>query len=384
MSDEFLPFSRPSISQAAIDDVVSCLKSGWITTGPRVAQFTSALQDYFKAPYVLLLASATAGLHLTLLTFGLEPGDEVITSPLTFAATLNTIVLAGAKPVLVDIDPHTLNMDINLLEQAITDRTRVILPVHFAGLPMDLEPLYDLARRYDLRVLEDAAHAIGSQYKNKLVGSFGDTQVFSFHPNKNMTTGEGGCVVTRDQQLAEQIARLRFHGIDRQAWDRYGKSGSQDYEIVMPGFKYNMMDLQAAIGIHQLKELPRFISRRQELAHRYQEALSDWPQWTLPRSPAYDHFHSWHLYTPLINEEVTQMDRNEFMQAMKEKNIGTGLHYRAVHLYPYYRSAFGFKLGDFPCAEDVCDRIVSLPLFPAMTDADHDRVLDVMYRIFHS
>jgi dTDP-4-amino-4,6-dideoxygalactose transaminase len=383
MSDDFLPFSRPSISQAAIDDVVACLKSGWITTGPRVAQFTDALKEYFNAPYVLPLMSATTGLHLALLAMNLEPGDEVITTPLTFAATLNSIVLAGGKPVLVDIDPHTLNMDLNLLEQAITDRTRVIIPVHFAGLPVDLDLLYEMAGKHGIRVLEDAAHAMGTEYKGKRIGSFGDTQVFSFHPNKNMTTGEGGCVITRDQEVADQIARLRFHGIDRQAWNRYGKSGTQDYEIVLPGYKSNMMDMQAAIGIHQLKELGGFISRRNELAARYQEALADWPQWTLPKRPAYDHLHSWHIYTPLINEEVTRMNRDAFMQAMKEKNIGTGLHYRAVHLYPYYRQAFDFKLGDFPHAENVSERIVSLPLFPGMTDADHDRVLDVMYTIFN-
>jgi dTDP-4-amino-4,6-dideoxygalactose transaminase len=384
MSDEFLPFSRPSISQAAIDEVVSCLKSGWITTGPRVAQFTEALKDYFKAPYVLPLTSATAGLHIALLAMNLEPGDEVITTPLTFAATLNTIVLAGAKPVLIDIDPHTLNMDINQLEGAITSKTRVILPVHFAGLPVDLDPLYAIAEKHGLRVLEDAAHAMGTAYKGKRIGSFGDTQVFSFHPNKNMTTGEGGCVVTRDQALADQIARLRFHGIDRQAWNRYGKSGSQDYEIVLPGYKYNMMDIQAAIGIHQLNELDGFIARRNELADRYQEALSDWKQWTLPARPEFDHLHSWHIYTPLINEAITHMNRDQFMEAMKEKNIGTGLHYRAVHLYPYYREAHGFKPGDFPHAETVCERIVSLPLFPEMTDAEHDRVLDVMYGIFNN
>jgi dTDP-4-amino-4,6-dideoxygalactose transaminase len=383
MSEEFLPFSRPLISQNAIDDVVACLKSGWITTGPRVAQFTEALKEYFNAPHALLLTSATAGLHLALLAMNLEPGDEVITTPLTFAATLNTIVLAGGKPVLVDIDPHTLNMDLNRLEEAITPRTRVIVPVHFAGLPMDLDLLYAIANQHNLRVIEDAAHAIGTEYKGKRVGSFGDTQVFSFHPNKNMTTGEGGCVITRDPQVAEQISLLRFHGIDRQAWNRYSKNGSQDYEIVLPGFKYNMMDIQAAIGIHQLKELASFITRRKELAERYQEALSDWPQWTLPKLPEYEHLHSWHIYTPLINEEVTHMNRNEFMQAMKEKNIGTGLHFRAVHLYPYYRQAFGFNLGNFPHAEDVCERIVSLPLFPGMTDAEHDRVLDVMYSIFN-
>jgi len=384
MADEFLPFSRPSISEAAIDEVVSCLKSGWITTGPRVAEFTDALKDYFNGdPHVLPLMSATTGLHFALLAMNLEPGDEVITTPLTFAATLNAIVLAGCKPVLIDIDPDTLNIDLHLLEQAITPRTRVIIPVHFAGLPVDLDFLYDIAHKHGLRVLEDAAHAMGSEYKGKRIGSFGDTQVFSFHPNKNMTTGEGGCVVTRDQEIADQIARLRFHGIDRQAWNRYGKSGTQDYEIVLPGFKSNMMDIQAAIGIHQLKELTGFIARRNELAARYNQVLTDWPEWTIPSSPSYDHLHSWHIYTPLINEDAAHINRDEFMQAMKEKNIGTGLHYRAVHLYPYYRQAFGFQLGDFPHAEAVSERIVSLPLFPGMTDSDHDRVLDVMYSIFH-
>lgn len=383
MSDEFLPFSRPSISQAAIDEVVSCLKSGWIATGPRVAQFTEALKTYFDAPYVLPLTSATAGLHMALLALNLEPGDEVITTPLTFAATLNTIVLAGGKPVLVDIDPNTLNMDMNRLEDAITERTRVIMPVHFAGLSVDLDPLYEIANQYGIRVIEDAAHAIGTEYKGKRIGSVGDTQVFSFHPNKNMTTGEGGCVVTRDSALADQVARLRFHGMDRQAFNRYGKSGSQDYEIVLPGYKFNMADIQAALGIHQLNELEGFIARRNELAERYQEALSDWREWSLPGRPDYEHKHAWHIYSPRINEDVTGMNRDEFMLAMKEKNIGTGLHYRAVHLYPYYRQALGFKPGDFPHAEEVCERIVSLPLFPSMTDADHDRVLDVMYSIFH-
>jgi len=383
MSEEFLPFSRPSISQAAIDEVVACLKSGWIATGPRVNQFTENLKTYFDAPHVLPLTSATAGLHVALLGMDLAPGDEVITTPLTFVATLNSIVLAGGKPVLIDIDPGTLNMDMNRLADAVTDRTRVIMPVHFAGLPVDLDPVYEIAEQRGLRVLEDAAHAIGAEYKGKRIGSFGDTQVFSFHPNKNMTTGEGGCVVTRDQQLAMQIERLRFHGIDRQAWNRYSKGGSQDYEVVLPGYKYNMMDIQAAIGIHQLQELGGFIARRNELANRYQEALSDWPQWTLPKRPPYEHLHAWHIYTPLINEEITGMNRDEFMQAMKEKNIGTGLHYRAAHLYPYYRQAFGFNLGDFPHAEDVCERIVSLPLFPGMTDAEHDKVLDVMYGIFN-
>lgn len=383
MTDIFLPFSRPSISRAAIEEVVDCLESGWITTGPRVAKFTEALKEYLSAPHVLPIASATAGLHLALLALDLEEGDEVITTPLTFAATLNTIVLAGGRPVLVDIDPATLNMDLNQLVDAITEKTRAILPVHFAGLPVDLDVLYKMAEEKGLRVIEDAAHAIGTEYKGKRIGSFGDTQVFSFHPNKNMTTGEGGCVTTHDAELAKKIELLRFHGMDRTAWDRYGKSGKQDYEIVLPGFKYNMMDLQAAIGIHQLRDLEGFIERRTELANRYQEILADWPEWTLPSEPDYSHRHAWHIYTPLINESIANMTRDEFMQQMKEKNIGTGLHYRAVHLYPFYRERFGFSDGDFPQAESVGDRIVSLPLFPLMTDAEHDRVLDVMYSIFH-
>jgi dTDP-4-amino-4,6-dideoxygalactose transaminase len=382
MSEDFLPFSRPTISRAAIDDVVACLESGWITTGPRVAQFTEALKDYLGSPYVLPLSSATAGLHLTLMALDLQPGDEVITTPMTFAATLNTIVLTGGKPVLVDIDPTTYNMDLNLLEDAITDKTRVIMPVHFAGLPVDLERLYEIAERHGLRVIEDAAHAIGAEFQGKRIGATGDTQVFSFHPNKNITTGEGGCVATRDEALAKKVGLLRFHGIDREAWNRYGKGGQQDYEIVLPGLKYNMMDIQAAIGLHQLRELDGFNARRTELAKRYQEALIDWPQWTLPIAPDYDHLHAWHIYTPLLNEQAANMNRDEFMTAMKEKNIGTGLHYRAVHLYPYYREQFGFKLGDFPHAENVSERILSLPLFPLMTDAEHDRVLDVMYSIF--
>lgn len=382
MSNEFLPFSRPTISREAIDEVVACLESGWITTGPRVKKFEEALKEYLGAPYVLALSSATAGLHLALLALELKPGDEVITTPMTFAATLNTIVLAGGRPVLIDVERETYNLDVTHLAKAITPRTRAILPVHFAGLPVDLDPLYALADKHGIRVLEDAAHAIGTEYKGKRIGSFGDVQVFSFHPNKNMTTGEGGAVTTRDAKLAERMALLRFHGMDREAWNRFGKSGNQHYEIVEPGLKYNMMDLQAALGLHQLPALDGFIARRTVLAQRYQKLLASFSQWTLPRAPAYSHRHAWHLYTPLINPQAARMDRDAFMQAMKERNIGTGLHYRAVHLYPYYREQFGFRRGDFPNAESIGDRIVSLPLFPAMTEADQDRVVAAMRDIF--
>jgi dTDP-4-amino-4,6-dideoxygalactose transaminase len=381
-NQEFLPFSRPNISQEAIDEVVSCLKSGWITTGPRVKQFEDDLKTYCSAPHALALSSATAGLHLVFAALELKPGDEVITTPMTFAATLNTIVLTGGTPVLVDVEPGTYNMDVTRIEKAITGRTRAIMPVHFAGLPVDLDPLYALAEKHGLRVVEDAAHAIGTEYKGRRIGSFGDTQVFSFHPNKNMTTGEGGCVATRDDKLAGDVALLRFHGMDREAWNRFGKKGSQHYEIIAPGFKYNMMDIQAAIGLHQLRQLDGFIKRRTELAERYQKLLKEWPQWSLPHTPGYSHLHAWHLYTPLINPDAAGMDRDAFMAGLKERNVGTGLHYRAVHLYPYYRERFGFKRGDFPNAESISDRIVSLPLFPLMTDADQDRVLAAMADLF--
>jgi len=382
MSSEFLPFSRPSISREAIDEVVACLESGWITTGPRVKQFESALQTYLGAPHALALSSATAGLHIALLALDLKPGDEVITTSMTFAATLNTIVLAGGKPVLVDVEPHTYNMDIARVDAARTPRTRAIVPVHFAGLPVDLDPLYALAKQYHLRVIEDAAHAIGAEYRGKRIGSFGDTQVFSLHPNKNMTTGEGGCITTRDNTLAERLSLLRFHGMDREAWDRFGKKGNQHYEIITPGFKYNMMDLQAALGLHQLPALDGFIARRTALVKRYYERLKHRSEWTLPKAPAFAHRHAWHLFAPLINPEVAGMDRDAFMAGMKQRNIGTGLHYRAPHLYPYYRDQFGYRRGDFPVAETISDRIVSLPLFPSMTDQDQDRVLDAMDDLF--
>ncbi|MFL6714401.1 MAG: DegT/DnrJ/EryC1/StrS family aminotransferase [Sulfurifustis sp.] len=382
MSDEFLPFARPSISRAAIDEVVACLESGWITTGPRVKKFEELLKEYLGAPHVLALSSATAGLHIALVALDLQPGDEVITTPLTFAATLNTIVLAGGRPVLVDVERDTYNLDVARLARAITRRTRAIVPVHFAGMPVDLDPLYALAEKHGVRVIEDAAHAIGTEYTGRRIGSFGDTQVFSFHPNKNITTGEGGAIATRDARLAERMQLLRFHGMDREAWNRFGKTGNQHYEIVEPGYKYNMMDLQAALGLHQLPELDRFITRRTELATRYQKLLAAFPQWTLPRAPAYAHRHAWHLYTPLINADAARMDRDAFMQAMKERNIGTGLHYRAAHRYPYYRDKFGFRRGEFPNAESIGDRIVSLPLFPTMTEADQDRVIAAMRDVF--
>lgn len=378
----FLPFAKPDLREEEIDEVVAVLKSGWLTTGPRVQRFEAALKDYLGAPHVLAVSSATAGLHLALLALGLQEGDEVITTPLTFAATLNTIVLAGGRPVLVDVEPETFNIDAERVAAAVTKRTKAIVPVHFAGLPVDLDPLYALADAHGLRIVEDCAHAIHAEYKGRRLGSFGDTQVFSFHPNKNMTTGEGGVIATRDAALAKTAAALRFHGIDRDAFNRFSKAGSQAYDVVAPGFKYNMMDIQAALGLHQLKRLDGFIAARQKLVQRYEALFADWNSLTRPRPAPFAHRHAWHLYTVLVEESACGLDRDSFLVAMKERNIGIGLHYTAAHLFSYYRDRFGYKPGDFPHAERIGASIASLPLFPTMTAAEQDRVVAAMRDVF--
>lgn len=375
----FIPFAKPSLSQAACDEVMHCLKSGWITTGPRVKQFESYLSTYLQAPYVSCLNSATAGLHLALKNMGLKPGDEVITSAHTFVASLNSIVLAGGKPVLVDIDRATRNMNIDLLQQAITPKTKAIMPVHFAGFPVDLDPLYALAKQHNLRVVEDAAQAIGTAYKNQKLGSFGDTQVFSFHPNKNMTTGEGGCVTTRDQTLLKKINIDKFHGIDRDAFNRFSKSGQQTYDVIEPGFKFNMLDMQAALGLHQLKALDEFNEKRRQKAEVYNQALQEVSALSLPALPNFICTPSWHLYTVLI--DPNKMTRTNFIEALRERNIGVGLHYQPVSLFSYYQKTFGFKPGDFPEAEYVGEHIASLPLFPDLTADEQQFVIQSIKEI---
>lgn len=383
MTEAFLPFSKPTIDAATIAEVVDSLESGWITTGPKVQRFEANLKAYLGAGQVLSINSATAGLHLALLAIGVKPGDEVITTPMTFAATANVVALIGAKPVFVDVEPTTFNIDVSKIEAAINERTKAIIPVHFAGLPVDLDPLYAIAKKHNLRVIEDCAHAIGTEYKGKKLGSFGDIQVFSFHPNKNMTTGEGGCISTSDEEVANEIALLRFHGMDREAWNRYGKGGKLHYAITKPGFKHNMMDIQAAIGLHQLVRLDEFIEKRTEQANRYLEAFKDWKSVELIKLPSYSIKHAWHIFTPLINPETSGVTRDEFMVKMKEHNIGTGLHYQALHLYPYYQNEYGYKQGDFPVAEKIGERIVSIPLFPTMTREEQDRVIVAMDKILN-
>lgn len=381
MRGEFLPFSIPSIEDDEINEVVDSLRSGWITTGPKVKRFEEEFKKYVGSPYAVPLSSATAGLHLVMLSLGLSQGDEVITTPMTFAATVSMIVRAGARPVLADIDPDTLNIDAAKIRARITERTRAIVPVHFAGQPCDMDAIFALAKKFDLRVIEDAAHAVGTEYKGKRIGSMDSISVFSFHPIKNITTGEGGMVCTRDESLAEEISLLKFHGMSKEAWKRYESSGTPNYDIMLPGFKYNMMDIQAAIGIHQLRKLDTFIARRTEIAQFYNTAFRDIDEMKTPALVPYDHRHAWHLYTPLIRVEKLTIDRDRFMAELKKLNIGTGLHFKAVHHHPYYRQTLKIAPGELPNADYASDRILSLPLFPRMTMDDARDVVDAVKQV---
>ncbi|QEM69694.1 DegT/DnrJ/EryC1/StrS aminotransferase family protein [Geobacter sp. FeAm09] len=370
MRDTFLPFSTPTIDDDEINEVVDSLKSGWITTGPKVKRFEDAFRAYVGAPYAIPLSSATAGLHLTLLALGIKEGDEIITTPMTFASTVSMIILCGGTPVLADIEPGTLNIDPARIREKITPRTRAVIPVHFAGQSCDMDPIFALARERGLTVIEDAAHAAGTEYKGRRIGSLDSISIFSFHPNKNITTGEGGMVCTADEALAEEISLLKFHGMSREAWKRFAASGTPNYDILLPGFKYNMMDIQAAIGIHQLPKLDKFIDKRAGIAAYYNLEFADVAELALPVSAPYDQRHAWHLYTPLVRIEKLDINRDRFMEELKKHNIGSGLHYKAIHHHPYYRDHLGVADSDLPVASYASERILSLPLFPKMTEED--------------
>ena len=381
MRSTFLPFARPSIGEEEIAEVADTLRSGWITTGPKVERFAAAFAEYVGARHAVPVSSATAGLHVALLALGISPGDEVVTTPMTFVATLNTIVHCGARPVLADIDAATLNVRVEEIERRLTPRTRAIVPVHYVGQPVDLDPILELAASRGIPVLEDAAHAVGTEYKAKRIGSFPTTAVFSFHPNKNMTTGEGGMIVTEDDEVFEKASLLKFHGMDREAWKRFAESGSPRYDVAVPGFKYNMMDIQAAIGLHQLPKLEGFLRERERLAMRYEEELAGAVGLILPQRVPYPSRHAWHLYAPLVDVDRLTIDRDRFMDELKRRNVGTGLHYTAAHEFSYYASQFGWRPEDFPEAHFVSERIVSLPLFPGLTDADQDDVVGAVREV---
>ncbi len=381
MRATFLPFSTPTIDDAEINEVVDSLKSGWITTGPKVKRFEEEFKAYVGAPYAVPLSSATAGLHLTLLALKIKEGDEIITTPMTFASTVSMIILCGGTPVLVDTEPGTLNIDASKIRAKINERTRAIIPVHFAGQSCDMDPIFALAREFNLTVIEDAAHAAGTEYKGKRIGSLDSISIFSFHPNKNITTGEGGMVCTMDENLAEEVSLMKFHGMSREAWKRFAASGTPNYDIILPGFKYNMMDIQAAIGIHQLPRLDGFIDKRKELAEFYNRELADVEELALPSCAPYEQRHAWHLYTPLVRIERLTIDRDRFMEELKKHNIGSGLHYKAIHHHAWYREHMPVPDSMLPNASYASERILSLPLFPKMTGEDARDVVTAVKQV---
>lgn len=371
--NDFLPFSRPSIGEDAIESVAESIRSGWVAMGPKVVQFEKAISDYVGSKYAISMNSATAGLHSSVMAMGIGPGDEVITTPMTFASTVNAIILSGARPVLVDIDRRSLNIDVNKIEQAVTSRTRAIIPVHFAGLPCDMDVIEEIAQKHNLMIIEDAAHALGASYKGRKIGSDkgkGHVAVFSFHPTKNITTAEGGIVCTEDEEIAEYLSVFRQNGMSKGAWNRYSSSGNTHYDVPVPGLKYQMSDIQAAIGLSQIKQLDGFNRRRREICAIYEAELAGCPGISFQQSAGYEHVHSRHIFPILVDSDALMINRDTFMQQMKERNVGTAIHYNAIHLFGGYAKALGMKRGDLPEAEYVSDRILSIPLFPAVTDDD--------------
>ena len=379
--DEFLVFGSPLIEDADVDEVVRTLKSGWLGTGPRVARFEDEFKAYKGAQHAIAVNSCTAALHLSLIASGVGPGDEVITTPMTFCATVNAIIHSGATPVLADIDPKTMNIDPEQIESKITPRTKAILPVHFAGRPCDMDSICNIADRYGLKIIEDCAHAIESEYKGRKTGTFGDFGCFSFYVTKNIVTGEGGMVLTRSEEDAERVKILALHGMSKDAWRRFGDEGYKHYRVVECGFKYNMMDIQAAIGIHQLERIEAYWKRRKTVWNTYQTAFAGLPV-GLPAEPEQGTRHAFHLYTILVDKDRTGIDRDTFLEAMTRRNIGVGVHYLSIPEHPYYQKAYGWRPEDFPQAKDIGRQTVSLPISARLTDSDvNDVVVAVNYAL---
>jgi dTDP-4-amino-4,6-dideoxygalactose transaminase len=383
----FLPFALPEIGEEEIAEVVDTLKSGWVTTGPKAKQFEAAFAAFLTQNAgdsqleCIAVNSATAGLHLALEALGIGPGDEVITTTHTFTATAEVVRYLGADVVLVDIDPATLNIDVAAIEAAITPRTKAIVPVHYAGLAVDMLAVLDIARKHGLRVVEDAAHALPSTLEKELIGTLGsDATVFSFYANKTMTTGEGGMLVTRNAELAKRAKVMRLHGMNRDAFDRFtAKVPSWYYEIVAPGFKYNLTDIAAALGLHQLKRLPAFQTRREQIAAAYDAAFADLPLILPPQAPEGD-THSWHLYVLRLADDCA-VERDVFIERMYAKGIGCSVHYIPLHLHPYWRDRYGLTPAQFPHSQKAYERMISIPLYTAMTDADVQRVIAAVREI---
>lgn len=389
--ESFLPFTRPMIGQEEIDEMIDSIKSGWITTGPKSLQFETELARYNNVPNVSVMNSATTAQEIALQVLNLSPGDEVITSSLTWVSTLSTIVLQGGVPVLVDIDPVTLNIDAQKIENAITKNTVGIIPVHLTGLPCDMNSIWSIAEKHNLWVIEDAAQAMGATYEGKKIGSNSRTNmtIYSFHPNKNMTTGEGGAIAYHNPEYLPRIQRLRFHGIERDAWKRQTKDGGHHIDVLEPARKANFMDLQASIGLHQIKKLDNFNQRREHLFKRYLNLLSDVQACVLPVSGNEMYGHCYHLFVLRIHPEKCKMDRDSFVQALKDRNIGTGIHYRPAHWHSFYQSFYskypqGLPKEGLPHTDWSGERLLSLPLWPGLTDDDQFLVVNIIKEILDS
>ncbi len=374
MRKEFLPFSRPSISEEEIGAVCDVLRSGWITTGAHASKFEEEFAAYVGTKSAIALASATGGMQLALKALNIGFGDEVVTSSMTWVSTVNMIVLAGAKPVFVDVDRDTLMMQPEAVSEALTERTKLIVPVHFAGAPADMDPIRALAASRGIAVVEDAAHAAGTEYRGRRIGSVG-TAIFSFHPIKNMTTGEGGMLCSDDPAFIDRVRCLKFHGLGKDAFDRNTHGRAPQAEVLEPGYKYNLTDIAAVLGRGQLARLDEFNRQRSELAMLYGERLAGIEGIIPLANPAYPSRHAWHLFIVRIAPDRANLDRDSFMEALKKKNIGTGMHFKAVHLQKFYRESMGFERGLLPNTEWNSDRICSLPLFPDMTQRDLEDVV---------
>lgn len=389
MSDEssspkpFLVFGAPRIEQQEIDEVVAVMRSGWLGTGPRVAQFEAAFAEFkgVGREHVAAVNSCTAALHLSLLAAGVGPGDEVITTPMTFCATVNSIIHAGATPVLADVEPGTMNIDPREIERRIGPRTRAILPVHFAGRPCSMDEIMALAKSRGIAVVEDCAHAVEAQYKGKPTGTIGNFGCFSFYVTKNIATGEGGMAICADESSAGRVRRLALHGMSKDAWKRFDGTGYQHYDVVELGFKYNMMDMQAAIGLHQLGRIDAYWTQRRAVWARYQEAFRDLPV-QLPEEAAPDTRHAHHLYTLRIDASRAGIDRDGFLAAMTARQIGVGVHYRSLTNFALYRERFGWRNEDYPNAWQIGEETLSIPLSAKLDESEIERVIDAVRSVF--
>jgi dTDP-4-amino-4,6-dideoxygalactose transaminase len=378
--ESFLPFHRADLGDEEIAAVVDVLRSGWLTTGPKAIEFEREFAAMVGAQHAVAVNSCTAALHLALEAAGLREGDEVLVPTMTFAATAEVVTYFKAKPILIDCVQDTLNLDTDRIEEAITDKTRAIIPVHFAGHPCDMEQIQSIARTHGLHVIEDAAHALPARYQGKMVGGIADSTCFSFYATKNITTGEGGMVTTNNAEWAARIRMMSLHGLSRDAWNRYSAEGSWYYEILSPGFKYNLTDIAAALGLAQLKKCDRFWKTRERYATRYHEGFRDLPEIICPQAASHVQ-HAWHLYVIQLDLDRLRITRNEFVRQLQQAGIGCSVHFIPLHLHPYYRNMWGYRPNDLPVSNMVFQRIVSLPLYSKMTEADNDRVIDTMHKL---